>query len=435
MTMPRTAFVLFSILGPCLTSLAAQQQVLVVDDTPGPGVQFTQLQAALDAAGPGVVVLVKPGVYAMPNAEQSFLIQGAQHVVAEIPGSVTLQSRLLVVGTAAHERVYVRGIRIANSAQFNSPTALDIYACAGTVWLEDVVVDAPLQMALPLSLPTGQYPQAVRVETSRAVFTNCAVNGLGLYAFASGGQDPLDFTHCVLWLQNSEVDLHGCSVLPYTAASTPALLLELPGIWMQNSTLRAWDTQVRGTPGKPATSFLGLTFCPTSGGPGVLLAAGASNAAEFVACDVQGGPGGAIGAFTTCAPAAPGVPVQTIQGTATFAPGSARTLASSALTHTGTPQALILAGAPGELVLLGVSTDAQPLPLPDLHAVVWIGAPSVLFVAGTTDAAGALAFGYPSPAPAPGSQGLRLLVQAAFAGPGTVALSNATLLSCVVPGL
>lgn len=434
MTVSRTTLALFSILGSCLPALAAQQPVLVVDDTPGPGVQFTQLQAALDAAGPDSIVLVKPGEYSAAGA-QNFLITGAKHVVAETPGTVTLHSRLLVVATAAHERVYVRGIRVANISPNSGPTTLDVYACAGTVWFEDVVVDAPLQMSLPLSLPTGLYPQAVRVESSRAVFTNCTVNGLGLFAFALGGQDPLDFTHCVLWMQNSEVDLHGCSVLPYPAASYPAFLLELPGIWMQNSTLRAWDTQVRGTPGKPATSFLGATFCPTSGGPGVLLAAGASNTAEFVDCDVQGGPGGSIGTFTTCAPAPAGVPAQTIQGTATFAPGTARTLASTALTHGGTAQALQLAGAPGELAVLGVSAAAQPLPLRDLHAVVWIGAPTLLFVAGTTDAAGALSFGYTSPTPAAGTQGLRLLVQAAFAGAGSVALSNATLLSCVIPGL
>lgn len=60
----RTALVLALASLPLAARLAPGGQVLVVDDDGGPGVDYTKLQAAVDAAAEGALILVHPGSYA-----------------------------------------------------------------------------------------------------------------------------------------------------------------------------------------------------------------------------------------------------------------------------------------------------------------------------------------------------------------------------------
>ncbi len=44
-------------------AVPASASTFVIDDDGGPGVDFTTIQPAIDAAAPGDVLLVRPGVY------------------------------------------------------------------------------------------------------------------------------------------------------------------------------------------------------------------------------------------------------------------------------------------------------------------------------------------------------------------------------------
>src|SRR5262245_55380772 len=54
-----SAFLLSTLIG----SFATAQSTWIVDDTPGPGVNFTSLPAAVNAAASGDTLLVAPGNY------------------------------------------------------------------------------------------------------------------------------------------------------------------------------------------------------------------------------------------------------------------------------------------------------------------------------------------------------------------------------------
>ncbi|MHC4262214.1 MAG: hypothetical protein ACYSWX_06825, partial [Planctomycetota bacterium] len=49
---------------PVLTTQAAAQGVIVVDDNAGPGVTTDSIQTAIDLASSGDLILVRPGEYA-----------------------------------------------------------------------------------------------------------------------------------------------------------------------------------------------------------------------------------------------------------------------------------------------------------------------------------------------------------------------------------
>ncbi|MFT7663225.1 MAG: hypothetical protein ACI87A_001449, partial [Planctomycetota bacterium] len=62
-------------------------EVLVVDMNPGPGVDYTSLQDAVDTAGDGDVLLIKTGIYPSPVITAKSL-----SLIADVGASVTVLS-------------------------------------------------------------------------------------------------------------------------------------------------------------------------------------------------------------------------------------------------------------------------------------------------------------------------------------------------------
>lgn len=101
-----------------LSPFTFAQTVWVVDSAPGPGVHFTDVQSAVDVAGPLDRVDVRPGSYS----------------------TVTIDKPLTLMGTAA-SGVTMVALRIENLqaqeqlvlADFEVSTAMDIDNCSGTV--------------------------------------------------------------------------------------------------------------------------------------------------------------------------------------------------------------------------------------------------------------------------------------------------------------
>ena len=112
-----------------LTALASPlfaQTVIVVDDDPGPGVDHTNLQLAIDAAAPGSTLLVKDGTYA------AALVNGKSLVITgEAGGDVTIQSGIVVRDLGPTDTVTLRELDVYG----RQPMIL--LANEGLVWIEN----------------------------------------------------------------------------------------------------------------------------------------------------------------------------------------------------------------------------------------------------------------------------------------------------------
>ncbi|QDU67914.1 hypothetical protein [Engelhardtia mirabilis] len=123
-----------------LASTAGAQSVWTVDDDPGAGVDFSEVQAAVDAAAIGDLVLVREGVY-LP-----FSIDGkGLSVVGDGPGVKLIQGPPQAGGTSitnlpVGQLVLLRGLRLQPLAVSGGSifgTTLDLDGCLGSVWVEE----------------------------------------------------------------------------------------------------------------------------------------------------------------------------------------------------------------------------------------------------------------------------------------------------------
>ena len=102
------------------------QQVFVVDDDPGPGVDFTDLEVAVKEAPSGSTLLVKEGEYLRADVNGKSLV-----ITAEAGDVVTVTSGILVRNVPSQERVVIRGLRILG----REPMVL--FSNPGEVWVEN----------------------------------------------------------------------------------------------------------------------------------------------------------------------------------------------------------------------------------------------------------------------------------------------------------
>lgn len=154
--------------------LVAQGDVHVVDDDPGPGVDFTDLQPAIDAAGPGDLVLVREGFYAPFTLTKGLAIVGEVGAAVVVLG-VAGDHLTLVTGVPAGASARLRGLRFRPPETVDGDT-LRLAQNAGEVWLEDV----HLEFVFPAPFVyTLNQVQALRVEDcARVVLARSSVAGL-----------------------------------------------------------------------------------------------------------------------------------------------------------------------------------------------------------------------------------------------------------------
>jgi hypothetical protein len=128
----------------------------IVDDTAGPGVQFTDIGSAIAVAAPGDVILVRPGTYAGFTLHSGVLVLGDANV--QVTSNITIAN----VGPgprATIARMTTRDVVVTN--------------CAGKVTIEDVL--ARLSTSVPVpgldAIITVQSCGDVRLRGVDARFT------------------------------------------------------------------------------------------------------------------------------------------------------------------------------------------------------------------------------------------------------------------------
>src|SRR5262245_35330124 len=132
---------LAALLGP----FASAQQTWIVDDTPGPGVHFTSLPAAVAAAASGDTLLVAPGHYdpfLVFGKALSILGDGHATVFIDGPPAVSSTAYVAIVAPPAGTTFRLSGVTIRRDLSV-SANRLSIYGAgaspAGRVVLTDVI--------------------------------------------------------------------------------------------------------------------------------------------------------------------------------------------------------------------------------------------------------------------------------------------------------
>lgn len=330
-------------------SAAAQGQVFVVDDDPGPGVDFTDIQAAVDQAQDGDLVLVRDGGYGPVQ-----IAGKAVSVVAHAQSPPVVSAPLRVSSLPAGKTVVVRGLEI-QIPLLQNVTGLAIEGCQGVVAVEDVeVVANPFWFGM--ETPAVHVTNCARVSLTRVKGTGArGVNGT---IFQPGSEVP---GGPGLRADGSTVAAYECVFEGgegptgggFNATSAPGG----PGVRLENqSFLFAHGSVLRGGKGGDANPFVnGGCAQAQPGGDGVAGVGGV----ELLDTQALGGPGGA--ASPGCSPQAPdGQPID-VTGTVRVLAEAARGYRASSPAFVGQTVDHEFLGLPGDFAVLFVSLQAGML--------------------------------------------------------------------------
>lgn len=118
---------------PILAATTPAQTVFVVDDAPGPGVDFTDLQAAVDAAGPSDLIDVRSGLYGNVTIDKQVTILGEADGLLPGVEPRTLIGELTIQNVGAAEQVLITDLEVLRFS-----AELRVQNCGGIVLLENV---------------------------------------------------------------------------------------------------------------------------------------------------------------------------------------------------------------------------------------------------------------------------------------------------------
>lgn len=226
-----------------LSASTAQADVLVVGP-PESGLAFHSIQAAVDAAAPGDLILVRAGVYTEP-----LVIDAPLTLMGEPGVEVELHGTLFVTGIAEGEQLLIAQLEVHAPDEL---VAAWVTASEGVVRFQDVAIVGGRGRTLSGDASDGA--DGVRVFDCRALaFTDC-----GLYG-GRGGGDGLTMPfgghggHALV-TTGSPLALHGCLLAggdggpadtfgPTTAGGNggDACRIESFGAFVAGCTLRGGD--------------------------------------------------------------------------------------------------------------------------------------------------------------------------------------------------
>lgn len=202
-------FALGGALALTVATLSAQR-TWIVDASGGPGVDFTDIQPAVNAATDGDVILVRAGAYtAVQIAGKGLSVLGAQDVRA---------ADLRITGVAAAQRVVVADLAVQGPGTIFVPTG--VRDCPGAVLLERVHFQAslvrPVMMnAADLRLSECEFRLGLWLTGSQVTLTD---SHLSYDQFVLGAPPTLGIDHSTVVISRS--DIFGQSELNRAAATS-----------------------------------------------------------------------------------------------------------------------------------------------------------------------------------------------------------------------
>ena len=343
---------------------APSGNVHVVAPAAGPGVDFTNLQTAVDAAASGDLLLVKAGSYA------GFTITSKSLTVTADLGHAVDVGEITVDALAASQNVVLSGLNVDPNG---GGTALWLTSNAGPVHVERCTL---LGTGVPVFVP-GHAVQVI--QSTGATFTECTI------AATTGNSGDAGVLS-----QGSDVAFFECTI---SAASQFSSAPGQAACSLIGGTIFASGTSFFGGPGGDGGVSGPFMICSDGGdgGPGLSLSGGlgADPVARIVDCTFVGGPGGASGG-PTCFPGSAGPPTQIFSGSLTTIPVAARTYEVSSPIRSGVPATLSFHGVPDEFVFLIVSGGQTPQYVDLFKGVFAPASPYILVYVGQIPGSGDL---------------------------------------------
>jgi hypothetical protein len=371
------------------------QDVLVVDKDQAPGWEYLSIQAAVDAAQPGDIVLVRGGTY---YDESLKIIGKGLTLIGDIPGGVVLLEGVTIRDLPAGQTVLLRGLWIQPDSWWANQDKYGVRAssCAGSIRLELCTLLAFYWGGVKrLSSPV--YEGLGLTDCASCVLVDCTVRG-GAPQYNNSNGSAGD----ALLSLSSRVIAFGCTFTGQDAVPTlsPAPDAGGDGASLQGGSLYAADCRfIGGSSPDACAAGLGIVADSTSL---VLI----DTTSESTAC---------------------GPPTSLSDCALLELPGPRRELFMQSPKREGELLWVVADGEPGEAVLLLISLGTLDIFAPSLHAPLLVSlSPALLVPLGTTDANGYLGpFLAVSPLPAT-LQGVSLYCQAAFQSGAGSRLSNPT---------
>jgi len=375
-----------------LTATAFAQGVLVVDDDPGPGVDFNSIQDAINAAAPSEIVLVRAGSYS-----ESLLVDGKSLVVQAEPGvEFSSFTSILVRNLGPGDEVVLRGLEV-DATTNNQNEILQLRDNAGDVWVEDCTFIGSV-------LAFFSTPDTVVIDDcANVVLSTSTVIG-GTAVVLTGGRG-IAATNSSVFLQDMVV--HGGGG---TSGAVADGEVGGAGVTLTAGFLFANEATVQGGMGGGSGSIFGCGT-PGDGGPGLELRAGAQ--AFLRNTSLLGGPGGVPEAGCTNDPGADGPPDLIVSGTLQQTTAPMHSVDVTSPVRTDETAQIDVVGVPGELAFMLYSTGLQPVFFPGLFDALLPGAPIAQFAIGVLDVNGTASLQVQPNLPV-GTQGRSLFTQALF---------------------
>ncbi|HYC77776.1 MAG TPA: hypothetical protein VEI02_09130 [Planctomycetota bacterium] len=372
--MPHVGSVVRAVVAGFIGTSTIAQTVHVVDDQPGPGVGFTDVQAAVDAAASGDVLLIHPGSYGTVVIDgKALTLQGVGALQASFPAFFPVlpfaapapPASFQIRNVPPGQRTIVQGLSLGAVDVGPSGSAPD----GSRVDFVDVAVSGRLRI------------NAAQVEVHRAAGLNVHVlNG------------KATFSSCTFSAPSS--------TQAWTAADGIAMAVgsSTPGVGA-NAVVRLYDTALQGGHGYILATLPGGADALRTYAGASASVYGASSIAGGLSIPIQGfvlPPGYAVNAAATGAVTvhggtlSSGLPSPTF-GPVTVAPAAFPSLAAIGPTGAGGTCTLSVSapGTPGAPFLVGLAFDASPVELsaPFAGALILAG-PSAVLWSGALDGFG-----------------------------------------------
>ncbi|QDU83950.1 hypothetical protein Pla163_10510 [Planctomycetes bacterium Pla163] len=415
----RLAFALF--LACVAPTVASAQTVWTVE----PGGALDQIQAAVDLAADGDVILVRPGEYATFDVVgKSLVIQADPHasvlhfVLPPLIG--TPDFALDVRDIAAGQSLVIRGLDITLSYREPVP-ACSITNCVGGVRFEDCTF-------------TASNGDGVAVGGCASVtFTRCTLaSDAPFLPNSSTVYEP----NAGLQVDHSTIHLFDCAVLGSHGHDAFGFFDTQtsdggPGIDVQDAFVFASGSAIEGGAGGGAGEFaVASCFVLSDGGPGAVVGGPAGTSRVFLFDTEVSGGAGAVPEPGCTEPAGSPGPDRIVQSGVVLDPaGERRTFGMSSPAREGDFIESVYFGEPGDLVFLLVSGGGAPgVFVEPFLAVTHLDPPSLVITPrGSLDGTGLLVQDLVAPRLVPGAQALGVTAQALFVDPlGGLFLSGPT---------
>jgi hypothetical protein len=388
----RLAWLLVGMLGLAVHA-SAEGQVHVVAPSPGPGVDFTSVQAAITAAAEGDTILVRSGAYL------GFTLTGKSlALTADAGADVHFAGLGYIAGLLPGQFVSLRGFTFGGDSGL---AALRLESNAGAVWIEDCALH-------------GQDGAGLFASAAHALLTqDCASVTLvhcQLAAGDSGVADALRALGSSVHVYGSTLAGGGGDCFPNQQCPTAGAAAELYASFLtaQGSTFTGGTSGPGIQLSEPCSPF---TCVPSFGGPALHFIGSLAPSTAFLYSSTLV-PGAKLG--TCCSFAGPSTDADPgASATVTEISGAALGLDVDSPLREQQASSFVFTGTPGDLVSLHVALAPGDLFKASLGGPWLLSGPIVMALFAAVPAGGVLSVPFLVPALPAGAESLAVTLQAA----------------------